>query len=210
MQFEPDGKRYHINHRHIKYMEWDFHFRMSTLTGPQIHDVRFRRERIAYEIGVSEISVFYSGNSPPTRINDFVDSGALLGIHSKSLIPGVDCPEGATFLNMSVLGEGMESATTLAHSSCVFELNTGLPLRRHMSYSKDEGGFFGGVVDSVLTVRSILTIVNYDYIIDFIFRQVRPCSLRFFTHSCYATNYVRMGRDSGCLESAKLLLESNA
>ena len=98
--------------------------------------------------------------------------GYCPGTHSKSLVPGSDCPEGATFLNVSFLGEAMEEATTLERATCVFEHNTGIPLRRHMSYSRDQGAFYGGMADSVLTVRSILTIVNYDYIVDFIFHQV--------------------------------------
>ena len=66
------------------------------------------------------------------------------GIHSKSLIPGVDCPEGAIFLNVSFFGETMVKATTLERAMCVFEQNTGVPLRRHLSYSVDEGAFYGG------------------------------------------------------------------
>ena len=97
----------------------------------------------------------------------------ISGTHSKSLIPGSDCPEGATFLNVSFLGEAMGEATTLERAVCVFEQNTGVPLRRHMSYARGQGAFYGGMSDSVLTVRSVLTIVNYDYIVDFVFHQVR-------------------------------------
>ena len=63
-------------------------------------------------------------------------------------------------------------AKTTPRATCVFEQNSGLPLRRHLSYAKDEGGFFGGMADSALVVRFIITVSNYDYIIDFIFYQV--------------------------------------
>ena len=66
----------------------------------------------------------------------------------------------------------MGEATTLERAMCVFEQNTGVPLRRHLSYSRDQGAFYGGMSDSVLIFRSILTIVNYDYIMDFVFHQV--------------------------------------
>ena len=79
LQVEPDGKRYTINHRHVSYLHWDFHIRLSSLTGPQIYDVRYQGDRIAYELGLSEIAVFYSGDSPVQRVTDFVDSGALIG-----------------------------------------------------------------------------------------------------------------------------------
>ncbi|XP_076443586.1 putative amine oxidase [copper-containing] [Babylonia areolata] len=171
LQMEPDGKRYSIHHRHVRYLHWDFDIRLSAFTGPQVYDIRFQGDRIAYELGLSEIAVFYAGFNPMQRVTDLVDSGSLIGTHSKSLIPGVDCPEGATFLNVSFFGEGMAEPTTLARAQCVFEQNTGVPLRRHMSYSRDQGAFFGGMSDSVLVVRSILTISNYDYIVDFVFHQ---------------------------------------
>ena len=79
LQVEPDGKRYTINHRHVSYLHWDFHIRLSSLTGPQIYDVRYQGDRIAYELGLSEIAVFYSGDSPVPQFTDFVDSGALIG-----------------------------------------------------------------------------------------------------------------------------------
>ena len=79
LQVEPDGKRYTINHRHVSYLHWDFHIRLSSLTGPQIYDVRYQGDRIAYELGLSEIAVFYSGDSPVSKVTDFVDSASLIG-----------------------------------------------------------------------------------------------------------------------------------
>lgn len=48
-------------HFQVQYLEWSFNFRMSALSGPAINDVRYRGERIAYEISLAEIAVFYSG-----------------------------------------------------------------------------------------------------------------------------------------------------
>jgi diamine oxidase len=77
---EPDGKRYSITHRHVRYLHWDFDIRLSALTGPQVYDVRWEGERIAYELGVAEIAVFYAGYNPITQNTDFVDSGVLIGM----------------------------------------------------------------------------------------------------------------------------------
>ncbi|KAK7496909.1 hypothetical protein BaRGS_00011889 [Batillaria attramentaria] len=191
VQVEPDGKRYSITHRNVKYLHWDFNTRLSGFTGPQLYDVRFQGERIAYELGLSEIAVYYSGDSPVQRVTDFVDSGALIGTHSKSLIPGADCPEGATFLNVSFLGEAMEKPTTLQRAICVFEHNYGVPLRRHLSYSRDQGAFYGGMEDSALTVRSILTIVNYDYIVDFVFHQTGALEVRVISTGYILSTFYR-------------------
>ncbi|PVD19728.1 hypothetical protein C0Q70_20219 [Pomacea canaliculata] len=185
LQVEPDGKRYTIKHRHVNYMQWDFDIRLSAFNGPQAYDIRFNGERLVYELGLSEISVYYSGDNPIQRVTDIVDSGILLGIHSKSLIPGADCPEGATFLNASFLSERMAAATELAQATCVFEQNTAMPLRRHLAYSVSQGAFYGGMASSVLVVRSILTILNYDYILDFVFYQNGALEVR-----AHSTGYI--------------------
>nr|QIQ54698.1 capsule gland specific secretory protein [Reishia bronni] len=170
VQLDLDGKRYSIEHRHLTYQQWSFHVRMSALRGPQVYDVRYMGHRIAYEIGLSEIAVFYSGDGP-FKLTDYVDGGVLIGIFAKGLVEGADCPKGATFLSATFLGEGTDEPVTFDRSLCVFEHNTGVPLYRHMSYRQSQGGFYAGMMDSVLIVRTILTIINYDYIIDFIFRQ---------------------------------------
>ncbi|GFS04198.1 amine oxidase [Elysia marginata] len=63
---------------------------------------------------------------------------------------------------------------------CLFEINNGYPLRRHLSYEKPKG-YYGGMLDSVLTLRSILTVGNYDYVIDFIFHQNGALETKFMS-----------------------------
>ncbi|KAK3083681.1 hypothetical protein FSP39_001420 [Pinctada imbricata] len=138
VQIYPDGQRYTIKHRHIEYMDWSFDFRLSTSYGPQIYDVRFRGKRIAYEIGLQEISVYYSGNSPQQRFSDFIDSVEVFGPTAKGLIPGVDCPELSTFVNAYHIETSFDPAEVM-NAFCVFEWNTGEPLRRH--YSKSTYGW---------------------------------------------------------------------
>ena len=169
-EFEPAGKRYSINGRHITYLQWDLDLRMSTISGPQLFNVKYQNERIVYELSLQEISVFYSGNGPGLRYADFIDSIALLGGEVRSLIPGSDCPVHSTYIPTSHVFEYSEEPVTIERAFCVFEHNTARPLRRHLErHGKNK--FYGGMEDSVLTIRSIITIHNYDYIIDFSFHQ---------------------------------------
>lgn len=168
---EPDGKRYSVQYRKVTYLNWSFHFRMSAYTGPALYDVRFKGERIAYEVALSEIAVFYSGHSPYPQTTNFVDSGSLLGTQSRALVPGADCPVTATLINQTFLNQNGEAPGVYDAAFCLFENNNGNPLRRHLSYSLNQGGFYGGMLDSALTLRSALTILNNDYIVDFIFHQ---------------------------------------
>ncbi|GFO42007.1 amine oxidase [Plakobranchus ocellatus] len=168
---EPDGKRYTLKDRKVEYLGWSFNFRMSALTGPALYDIRYKGERIVYEMAMNEIAVFYSADNPLQKTTDFLDSGALIGTHSKSLVPGGDCPETATFVNQTFSGQTLREHVEIPRAFCLFENNNGYPLRRHLSFSQSEGAFYNGMLDSVLTLRSAITVVNYDYIVDFIFHQ---------------------------------------
>ncbi|XP_052800940.1 putative amine oxidase [copper-containing] [Mya arenaria] len=168
---EPDGKRYTVNGRHVEYMKWAFDFRMSTAYGPQVYDVRFDGERIVYEMGLQEVSVFYSGHSPQQRFSDYMDSAELIGPAAQGLIPGVDCPDHATFFDTMHVTESSETPDVIRNVFCLFELNTGEPLRRHFSYFDSEGRFFEGMENNILVLRTVVTVVNYDYVFDFRFFQ---------------------------------------
>ena len=72
--------------------------------------------------------------------------------HNVSL--GVDCPGTGTFFDL-VHMVYTDTPHTLKNAVCVFELNTGIPLRRH--YDNDfKGGytFYGGMVNQVGTCHT--------------------------------------------------------
>jgi diamine oxidase len=168
VQVSPDGKRYNIEDRHVNYMFWDFDFRMSAIKGPQLYDIRFKNERIAYELSLQEIAVFYSGHNPMQAFANYLDSVGLIGFQAKGLVPGVDCPNDATFIGTTFQVES-DGPIKVLNAFCLFEYNMGIPLRRHLSYSFSYGRFYEGMETTVLILRTIATLVNYDYIIDFMF-----------------------------------------
>nr|KAG5703724.1 hypothetical protein BaRGS_023013 [Batillaria attramentaria] len=112
------------------------------------------------------------------------DSAFGLGDAARRLVPGVDCPEHATFLSTTVYNSnGGTHSDELPNALCVFEHNAGVPLRRHRS---DDGGHqYGGLVDYVLIVRTIIVEYNYDYIFDFVFHLNGAIEAR-----VYATGYI--------------------
>ncbi|CAH1263694.1 AOC1 [Branchiostoma lanceolatum] len=170
-QFEPDGKRYKVRGRHVEYMGWSFDWRLSTTHGPQLLDIKMNGERIVYELSLQEIGAFYSGHDPLMLSTFFLDTGWNMGSSHFELVPGVDCPATASYLDV-VHHKDSVRPREYKNAVCIFELNTGIPLRRH--YESDfQGGyqFYGGMVDNVLVVRTIATVFNYDYVLDFIFHQ---------------------------------------
>ncbi|OWF45961.1 amine oxidase [copper-containing] [Mizuhopecten yessoensis] len=158
IEVEPDGKRYSIHHNHVEYMGWKFYYRMSTVAGPQLYDIRFRNERIAYEISLQEIVVLYSGFKPGQMFPDYYDSCTLIGPQDKGLVPGIDCPAHATFMDTSFVLESSKEPLTFKNTFCIFEHNTGYPLRRHHSYAMGYGSYYEGMSNVVLTLRSVFTV----------------------------------------------------
>ncbi|CAC5416610.1 AOC1 [Mytilus coruscus] len=171
-QISPDGKRYNIKGKKVAYMFWEFDIGMSVITGPRLFDIRFQGRRIVYEISLQELASFYSGYKPTEQNFRYFDSQFLLGLRAKYLMPGVDCPNDATYMSSYFLDGSSDVPIYNSRAFCVFELNTGIPLRRHHGYSSSSSHrFYEGMVSVVLTVRTIITVYNYDYIIDFIFYQ---------------------------------------
>ena len=172
LQIEPDGKRYSINGRHITYMNWQMHVRLSPICGPQLYDIRYNGERIIYEISIQEIGAYYSAHNPAHRFSDFADSFFMFGTQARTLVTGSDCPAHATYLSATYATESSEEASVIDRAFCVFEHNTETPLRRHNVRTSFEGNkFYEGMQDVVFIVRTIMTVVNYDYVVDFIFHQ---------------------------------------
>jgi len=186
---EPDGKRYSVKDKKVDYLGWSFNYRLSPLTGPSIHDVRFKGERIAYEIALNEVATVYSGYAPFGQTLNEVDSSRMLGSRSRALVPGAGCPETATLLRSVFMNQYEEEPAVYDAAMCLFENNAGHALRRHLSYEKSEGGFYGGMLDSAVTLRAGMAIKNVDYIMDFIFHQNGVIEIKFMSTGYIMTSF---------------------
>ena len=166
---EPDGKRYTVSGHHVEYMKWSFDFRSRSSSGLQLFDIRFDGQRIVYELSLQEAAAFYSGWSPMQMSTDYLDTTWGLGSSKFELVAGVDCPRTATFFD-TVHFVATTDPFKYRNSICLFELDLGLPLRRHFSNNFAGGfNFYGGLPGSALVLRSISTTYNYDYVYDYLF-----------------------------------------
>lgn len=166
---DPEGKRFQIQGQKVLYNKWEFRYHMRSLAGLQIFDVKFDGTRIAYEISLQEVTVFYTGFGPVQGTSNYYDASWNFGASNMELARGVDCPDTAVYLDtdffdMSGISKKIKS------NICVFESNGGMPMRRHYQNNFDGGyGFYGGIVDYHLIIRTIANSWNYDYIFDYIF-----------------------------------------
>lgn len=168
---EPQGTRYQLDNNFVEYAGWSFAYRVRSSAGLQIFDLRFNGERVAYEVSLQEAIAFYSGDTPAAMQTKYIDAGWAMGTSDFELAPGIDCPEIATFVDMYHFYD-TDKPVRYKNALCIFEMTTGMPLRRHFN-SNFQGGynFFGGLENHVLVIRTTSTVYNYDYIWDFLFYQ---------------------------------------
>ena len=111
-----------------------------------------------------------------------MDGDFGMGKFATPLTRGINCPYLATSVDWHFLLES-QATRTLHDALCMFEQNKGLPLRRH--HSDFISQYFGGVVETVLVFRSVLTLFNYDYVLDVIFHPSGAIQVKF-----HATGFI--------------------
>ncbi|KAG2490346.1 hypothetical protein HYH03_011293 [Edaphochlamys debaryana] len=163
-QYEPAGKRYSVRGKQISWMGWQLNLGLRSSCGMRLWDVRFNGTRVAYELSLQQASAAYGGDpaSSPFQAQTFYfDSAWGMGSAHLPLVPGSDCPETATYFDFSHLWDSHEPIVN-RNSMCVFEWDTGMPLRRHHQHHTDPK-WVGSMKSYALVVRSISTVYNYDY-----------------------------------------------
>ncbi|EXJ94952.1 hypothetical protein A1O1_00070 [Capronia coronata CBS 617.96] len=166
ISIQPYGPRYHLD-RHEQYLSWmGFSFYLSTnqATGLSLFDIRYNNSRLIYQLGLQEALAHYAGVEPMQSGLEFLDAFFGMGSMMFSLVPGHDCPGHAEYLGMWYhKGPGGKMYRN-RNAICVFEYTSDAPLQRHTSA-------FSATVsrNTYLVVRSVSTVGNYDYTIDYIF-----------------------------------------
>ncbi|KAF5895105.1 primary amine oxidase, liver isozyme-like, partial [Clarias magur] len=181
-QYYLQGKRFSVKNNQVIYQDWRFAFGLSSLTGMRVFDVRFRGERIIYELSVQEAMSVYGSITPGMMLTKFLDSSIGVGRFAHELVRGVDCPYSATYVDVYRYID-VSDTQLFRNAICVFEHDVGRPLRRHFSDFFQNS--YGGLTNSALYIRTITAIGNYDYIWDFIFYQSGTVEAR-----VHATGYI--------------------
>ncbi|KAJ8251896.1 hypothetical protein GJAV_G00226640 [Gymnothorax javanicus] len=167
-QLYLQGQRFSVKNNQVLYLDWSFAFGLSSSTGMRVFDIRFKGERIAYELSVQEAMSVYGSITPGMILTKFLDASIGIGRFAHELTRGVDCPYTAVYVD-TVRYIDINEPKRFRNSICIFEHDTGRPLRRH--FSDFFSNSYGGLANSVLIFRTITAIGNYDYIWDFIFYQ---------------------------------------
>lgn len=185
-----EEKRYSVSNNHVVYLDWSFAFGLSSLTGMRVFDVRFKEDRIAYELSVQEAMSVYGSASPGMMMTKFLDTSIGVGRFAHELVRGVDCPYEATYVDTYRYIDS-PGPVRFRNSICIFEHNMGQPLRRH--FSDFFHNSYGGMVNSALVFRTITAIGNYDYMWDFIFYQTGAVEAKVHATGYISSSYLTEG-----------------
>jgi primary-amine oxidase len=163
----------------VEWLNWNFHVRADKRAGLVVSLARFkdgnRQRNIAYEMYPSEMFVPYMDPNLTWSYRTFMDVGEFgLGYLMSSLAPGIDCPAQAYYIDLTFPND-VGGSYTKARALCVFERPTGDPAWRHYSSGRNA---VTGEPQLELVVRTIPTLGNYDYVIDYVFDASGNIKLR--------------------------------
>eukprot|EP00262_Sarcandra_glabra_P010483 TRINITY_DN25764_c0_g1_i1.p1 TRINITY_DN25764_c0_g1~~TRINITY_DN25764_c0_g1_i1.p1 ORF type:complete len:690 (-),score=33.17 TRINITY_DN25764_c0_g1_i1:196-2208(-) len=175
---QPDGQGFKIDGHTVRWANWIFHLGYDMRAGPiislaSVYDSDKREfRRVLYKGYVSELFVPYMDPTEEWYYKTFFDAGEFgLGLCASWLEPLTDCPANAEFMDAYYAGQDGKPAK-IVNAFCVFERYAG-----DVSWRHTETGIPGKEVitevrpEVSLVVRMVSTVGNYDYIIDFEFKQ---------------------------------------
>jgi primary-amine oxidase len=155
-----------------QWRRWSFHYRLDRRGGLIVSLVRYRdgdRDRmVLYRGSLAELFVPYMDADPGWAFRAWFDVGENdFGFMASPLNPGIDCPAGAAFLD-ALLADGHGEPRLGKSVICLFERDTGAPLWRH---AEGVNATYAGRPAVELVLRTIESLGNYDYIIDWVLTE---------------------------------------
>lgn len=96
-RFSLGADRGSNNGRLVSWLGWTFFTTVRPSTGLAIMDIRFKGNRIAHELSLTEAVAYYSGSGGDQVM--YLDSAYSMTQLGNTVIPGVDCPADAAYIN---------------------------------------------------------------------------------------------------------------
>jgi primary-amine oxidase len=156
----------------VRWKNWSFRFRMDRRVGPIVSLVRFadgdRQRLVLYRGSLAEMFVPYMDPDVGWSFRTYMDVGEYgFGLLASPLAPGIDCPADAAFLD-ATLPDDDGKPVVVKSRLCLFERDTAAPLWRHAEFVNQT---YAGRSAAELVLRTIASVGNYDYAIDWVFTE---------------------------------------
>jgi primary-amine oxidase len=167
---QPLGPGFRLEGNQVVWQKWHFQFRIDRRVGLVISNVQYedggKLRSILYEGALSEMFVPYMDPDRAWYYRSFFDAGEFTDGFSTSLEQGADCPANSVYFQQVYANE-KGIPVRIPRAACLFEQDPGSFIWRHSGDS--------GIVESRrernLVLRTIGAFGNYDYALDWIFRQ---------------------------------------
>ncbi|MQL96414.1 hypothetical protein Taro_029096 [Colocasia esculenta] len=175
--FQEEGCGFAIDGHRVEWGNWAFHVALDARAGPVVSAAYFydagKRELrpVLYRSHASETFVPYMDLAGEWYYRTYLDLGDYgFGQSTFPLAPLDDCPGNATYLDgllVSAAGEPVKAPNAI----CIFERYAGDVAWRHTNIFVPGKQIRDSRPEVTLVVRSIATVGNYDYILDWEFKQ---------------------------------------
>ncbi|EFO30983.1 primary amine oxidase [Roseibium sp. TrichSKD4] len=167
-----------IDGTQISWDIWRMRYRTDKRPGVVLSNIDVRDgdrwRSVLYQAHLSEVFVPYMDPTSGWYWRTYMDSGEYgFGLFLTPLRKGVDCPSYASFLP-AMIHDDNGNPLEIPDAICVFERNIGDPAWRHFEvFAQTPDNFVPteGRPETELVVRSASEVGNYDYLIDYRFKQ---------------------------------------
>lgn len=175
---QPGGPNFTIDGAAVEWDIWRFRYRVDKRPGIVLSQIDVNDQgdwrSVLYQAHLSEVFVPYMDPGEGWYWRTYMDSGEYgFGLFLSPLTPGVDCPDYATYLP-ALITDDTGQPFEIPDAICIFERNIGDPAWRHFEiFAQGETEFVPaeGRPATELVVRSASEVGNYDYLIDYRFKQ---------------------------------------
>jgi primary-amine oxidase len=156
----------------VRWRGWSFYYRIEPRAGLVLslvrHDDAGRERLVLYRGSVAEMFVPYMDPTPSWGFRGWLDAGEYgFGTSASPLTRGIDCPVDAVMLD-ALFADARGQPREARSVACLFERYTGAPLWRH---AESENRSYAGYPARELVMRTIPSLGNYDYVIDWVLTE---------------------------------------
>jgi primary-amine oxidase len=168
---QPGGVSYRLNGQEVRWQKWRFRFSMHPREGLVLHTISYEDgdsiRSVLYRAALSEMVVPYGDPSVDWRWRSAFDVGEYgVGRLASPLEPKLDAPENAQFFD-ATFADDSGNPYTLQRAVGMYERDGGILWKHFDSYTLNNETRRA----RELVIFFVATIGNYDYAVNYIFKQ---------------------------------------